>query len=187
MARVPIDLDPAAHLRRFYDVHYFVWVLGWVARRLVEAPLALFDANLFYPYGLSLAYSEPMLLPAVLTAAPVYALTRNPILAYNVTVVLFQALAGWAAYYTASRLTGSRLAGWVGGIVFALSPFRTGYYQFAAMGNTRGVVYRDQILEDIVRPYLCHTWVAIDNAGQLGGCYVCSTRAEADRAQVQGR
>lgn len=57
----------------------------------------------------------------------------------------------------------------------------TGYYQFAAMGNTRGVVYRDQIREDIVRPYLCHTWVAIDNAGQLGGCYVCSTRAEADR------
>jgi GNAT superfamily N-acetyltransferase len=57
----------------------------------------------------------------------------------------------------------------------------TGYYQFAAMGNTRGTVYRDQVRDDIVRPYLCHTWVAIDGDGQLGGCYVCSTRAEADR------
>jgi GNAT superfamily N-acetyltransferase len=57
----------------------------------------------------------------------------------------------------------------------------TGYFQFAAMGNTRGVPYRDQIRDDIVRPYLSHTWVAIDSAGQLGGCYVCSTRAEADR------
>jgi GNAT superfamily N-acetyltransferase len=57
----------------------------------------------------------------------------------------------------------------------------TGYFQFAAMGNTRGVFYRDQFRDDIVRPYLSHTWVAIDSAGQLGGCYVCSTRAEADR------
>src|SRR5262249_4108062 len=68
---------------------------------------------------------------AVLVFAPVYAMSGNPILAYNVTVVLFQALAGWAAYYTARRLTGSALAGWVGGIVFALSPFRTAHYQLA--------------------------------------------------------
>jgi hypothetical protein len=129
----PLALHPGAHLRRFFDVHYFVWVFGWVARRIVTAPGALFDANIFYPHGLSLAYSEPMLVPAVLVFAPVYAVSRNPILAYNVTVVLFQALAGCAAYYAARRLTGSSLAGWVGGIVFALSPMRTGYYQFAHM------------------------------------------------------
>src|SRR5262249_42715441 len=52
------------------------------------------------------------------------------ILAYNVTVVLFQALAGWAGYYAAWRLTGSAAAGWLAGIVFALSPIRTGYYHF---------------------------------------------------------
>src|SRR5262249_51629511 len=52
------------------------------------------------------------------------------ILAYNVTVVLFQALAGWAGYYAAWRLTGSAAAGWVSGIVFAVSPIRTGYYHF---------------------------------------------------------
>ena len=65
---------------------------------------------------LSLAYSEPMLVPAVTTFAPVYAISGNPILAYNVTVVLFQALAGWAGYYAARQLTGSAAAGWVGGI-----------------------------------------------------------------------
>jgi len=130
---MPLVLDPGAHLRRFFDVHYFMGVHGWLARRLVEAPWALFDINLFYPHGLSLAYSEPMLLSAILVFAPVYWVSRNPILAYTVTVVLFRALAGWAAYLTASRLTGSRLAGWVGGIVFALCPFRTEYYQFAHM------------------------------------------------------
>jgi interleukin-like EMT inducer protein len=130
---MPLVLDPGAHLRRFFDVHYFVGVHGWIARRLLEAPGSLFDINLFYPHGLSLAYSEPMLLSAILVFTPVYWVSRNPILAYTVTVVLFQALAGWAAYYAARRLTGSEVAGWVGGIVFALCPFRTDYYQFAHM------------------------------------------------------
>ena len=129
----PLVLNPSAHLRQWLDVHYFVWELGWVARRIFEAPSSLFDANIFYPHGLSLAYSEPMLVPAVVTFAPVYAVSRNPILAYNVTVVLFQALAGWAGYYAARRLTGSSAAGWIGGIAFALSPIRSGYYHFAHM------------------------------------------------------
>ena len=98
-----------------------------------EAPRALFDANIFYPHGLSLAFSEPMLVPASPPSRPVYAVSRNPILAYNVTVVLFQALAGWAGYYAARQLTGSAAAGWIGGIAFALSPIRTGYYHFAHM------------------------------------------------------
>ncbi len=93
----PLALHPATHLRRWLDVHYFVWEMGWVARRIVEAPGALFDAHIFYPHGLTLAFSEPMLVPALVTFAPVYWVSRNPILAYNVTVVLFQALAGWAA------------------------------------------------------------------------------------------
>jgi hypothetical protein len=29
----PLVLHPGAHLRRFFDVHYFVWVFGWIARR----------------------------------------------------------------------------------------------------------------------------------------------------------
>ena len=129
----PLVLNPSAHLRQWLDVHYFVWELGWVARRIFEAPSSLFDANIFYPHGLSLAYSEPMLVPAVIAFAPVYAMSRNPILAYNVTVVLFQALAGWAGYYAARRLTRSSAAGWIGGIAFALSPIRSGYYHFAHM------------------------------------------------------
>ena len=129
----PLAANLSSHLRQWMDVHYFVWELGWVARRVFEAPRSLFDGNIFYPHGLTLAYSEPMLVPALTTFAPVYAVTRNPILAYNVTIVLFQALAGWAGYYAARQLTGSAAAGWVGGIAFALSPIRTGYYHFAHM------------------------------------------------------
>ena len=129
----PLAANPSSHLREWLDVHYFVWELGWVARQVFEAPRHLFSGNIFYPHGLTLAYSDLMLVPALTTFAPVYAITRNPILAYNVTVILFQALAGWAGYYAARQLTGSAAAGWVGGIAFALSPIRTGYYHFAHM------------------------------------------------------
>jgi hypothetical protein len=61
----PLARNPGAHLRQWLDVHYFVWEMGWVARRILAAPISLFDANIFYPHGLSLAYSEPMLVPAV--------------------------------------------------------------------------------------------------------------------------
>jgi hypothetical protein len=126
----PLVLDLGGHLRHYYDADNFVAVEGWIARRLVTAPRALFDTNVFYPYGSTLAYADPMLVSAVIFA-PVYAISRNPILAYNVTILLLQALAGWAAYLAARRLTGSALAGWVAGIVFALSPFRTGHYNLA--------------------------------------------------------
>jgi interleukin-like EMT inducer protein len=129
----PLATNLSAHLRDFFDVRYFVWELGWVARRAFASPRTLFDANIFYPYGLPLAYSEPMLIPAITVFAPVYGISGNPILAYNVTVVLFQALAGWAGYHAARRLTGSAAAGWVAGITFALSPIRSGYYHFAHM------------------------------------------------------
>jgi hypothetical protein len=129
----PLVLNLATDLRQWHDVHYFVWSMGWVAERVFTAPGSLFDANIFYPHGLSLAYSDAMLVPAVTIFAPVYGLSRNPILAYNVTVVLFQALAGWAGYYASRQLTGSAAGGWVAGIAFALSPIRSGYYHFAHM------------------------------------------------------
>jgi len=124
---LPLALDVGARLRPHTDARFFTWVLGWVATHALD-PRALFDGNLFYPHGNVIAYSEPLLVPAVLTFGPLYWVTGNPVLAHNATLILFWALSGWAAYHAAASLTGSRLAGWVAGIAFCLSPFRIGYY-----------------------------------------------------------
>jgi hypothetical protein len=71
----PLAANLSAHLRRWLDVHYFVWELGWGARRVFEAPRSLFDG--FYPHGLTLAYSDLMLVPALTTFAPVSVRTRH--------------------------------------------------------------------------------------------------------------
>ena len=126
----PLILHPGSMLRGLNDPYLFTWILNWAASHVVADPRGLFDANIFYPYGATFAYSEPLLVPALLTAAPILSLSGNPVLVHNLTLLLFQALCGWAAWFATSRITGSRTAGWIAGIAFAVSPFRTGYYNY---------------------------------------------------------
>ena len=95
--------------------------------------MGLFNGNIFYPYGNTLTYSELLLVPALFPFAPIFAASGNPVLAYNSTLLFFQALSGWAAFFAASRITGNKIAGLVAGIVLAFSPFSTGYYNILIM------------------------------------------------------
>ena len=126
----PLILHPGSSLRGLNDPYLFTWILSWAAEHVYSNPAGLFNANIFYPYGNTFAYSEPLLIPALLTAAPILKLSGNPILAHNLTLLIFQALGGWAAYFATAKITGSRAAGWIAGIAFAVSPFRTGYYNY---------------------------------------------------------
>jgi len=126
----PLILHPGSFLRGLNDPYLFTWILNWAAGHVYVDPAGLFNANIFYPYGNTFAYSEPLIIPALLTAAPILKLTGNPILAHNLTLLIFQALGGWSAYFATSKITGSRAAGWIAGIAFAVSPFRTGYYNY---------------------------------------------------------
>ena len=129
----PLIMNPGGYLRLHTDPRLFTWTMGRVSQALLGAQSQVFQGNIFYPHGNTLTYSEPVLVPSLLSFTPVYAVSRNPILAYNVTLLLFSALGGWAAYYAAFRLTGSQPAGWIAGIIFSLSPFRTGYYNIITM------------------------------------------------------
>ena len=73
------------------------WILGWDAHQVLRDPLRLFQANIFYPHADTLAFSEHLFFPALLSAPIQYA-TGNPILAQNVSILLAQALLGLAVY-----------------------------------------------------------------------------------------
>src|SRR5262249_54345456 len=83
--------------------------------------------NAFYPAGLGVTFSEPLFAPALVTG-PLHAMTGNPVLGYNVALLLFWALSGWATYAVAIRLTGDRVAALVAAAVFALCPYRAELY-----------------------------------------------------------
>ena len=105
------------------DNQLFIWTLAWNVHALATAPLRVFDANIFYPQPLTLAYSENLLGSAPF-AAPVIWLTGNPVLAMNVVALLSCALCGVGAYVLARRLGLGTGAAIVCGIVFAFSPAR---------------------------------------------------------------
>jgi len=103
------------------DGAFNIWVLNWVGHMLVH-PSRLFDANIFYPERLTLAYSEAMIVQGAL-AMPLVAAGRSPVLVYNITLLAGMALTGWAFCLLVRRWTGSWSAGFVAGSLAAFNAF----------------------------------------------------------------
>src|SRR5437867_1667168 len=88
------------------DAQFSVWNVAWVAHSLVDDPRHLFDSNIFFPHTGALAYSEANLVAGAI-AAPVYAITRNPIVTYNVVVFVVLVAAFLTMWALVRHLTGS--------------------------------------------------------------------------------
>lgn len=105
------------------DPYMIAWTLWWDYHATFTNPLALFDANVFYPYHYTLAFSENdyglALLFFPLFAAGVKTLTVN-----TVATFLGFAFCGYGAFRLTRTLTRSAGAAWVAGIFFAFVPYR---------------------------------------------------------------
>jgi hypothetical protein len=104
------------------DGRYSIWNVAWVAHALTTSPTSLYHANIFYPSQYALAFSEPNILAGVI-ATPAWLATRNPIVASNWVTIWAFLLSALASYWLARHLTGSRVAGAVTAIFFAISPY----------------------------------------------------------------
>ena len=98
------------------------WVLDWDYYATVHAR-PLFDANIFYPAHLSLAFSEHMYGIALLFF-PLFAAGVSPIAIQNVALLLGFALSGYLAYALGRYATNSTAAGVIGGIAYAFVGMR---------------------------------------------------------------
>ncbi len=93
------------------------WILAWDAHALLRHPLRLFQAPIFHPLPDALAFSENLLLPAAL-ALPAQ-LASGPALAYNLALLLGDAVSGLGVYLLVRRAAGDRLAAFAAGAFFA--------------------------------------------------------------------
>ena len=105
-----------------HDGKFSVWNVAWVAHALLTDPANVFNANIFYPQPGTLTYSEANLV-AGLMAAPVYAVTGNPVAAHNLVVFVSLVLAFVLTWHLVRRLTGSPWAGLAPGAAFAFSSY----------------------------------------------------------------
>ena len=97
--------------------------------------MSFFDANIYFPYSGTLAYSEN-LLGSGLLAAPIIWLTGNLVLALNFVQLVSCVLCGLGAYVLARRVGISRAGAVLSGIVFLAAPprfFRIGQLHLTAV------------------------------------------------------
>ena len=119
----PLSLHLTDAVEDRQDALLNVWITAWDGHQLLSDPLHLFDANIFVPYRRSLAYSE-LLLGNGLLALPITALSGNPVLGYNIALLLSFTLSGLGACLLVVRFTRSAAAGMVAGAIFAFSAYR---------------------------------------------------------------
>lgn len=104
------------------------WRMQWNARAFLTGPAAIadiFNTNIFYPYPLTLAYSEHFIMLS-LQALPFLLLAPSHLFGMNLSVVFTFILSGYAMYLLVTALTGSHWAGGLAGLLFAFSPLRFG-------------------------------------------------------------
>ncbi|HXG87581.1 MAG TPA: hypothetical protein VNJ02_04525 [Vicinamibacterales bacterium] len=106
-----------------------MWILGWGAENLPRVATGqmsvgeFWNANIFHPEPLALSFSEH-LFGQVLQILPIYHLTGNLILAYNLLFVSTFILSGLGMFLLVRELTGNAWAAFVAGVIFAFVPFR---------------------------------------------------------------
>jgi hypothetical protein len=105
------------------DSRLIIWTLAWDNHVWLDRLPSLFDANIFYPARNALAYSEHLLGISFFTL-PVYALTRNPVLAYNFVWLLSFVLSAFAAHALVWGHTRDHLAATMAGLAFAFCFYR---------------------------------------------------------------
>jgi hypothetical protein len=124
----PLARDPVHRPVSWGDPVFQAWTLAWDVHAWRSDPLRVFDANIFYPYRNTLAYSDHLFGQALLVA-PVLLTTENPILAHNVATWTALALSGLAMYALVLDLTGNRVAGLLAGIAYAAAAPRLAHLE----------------------------------------------------------
>ncbi len=110
-------------LGMWWDPLLNIWTMGWDTNTLLHHPSQLWLGQLLYPNSLTLSYSENLLGEA-LFFAPIYLLTHNPVLAYNVTFYLTFLLCGTNMYIAARYYTGKPFAAFIAALIYAFAPYR---------------------------------------------------------------
>jgi hypothetical protein len=124
----PLVLHLADSLAPAPDTLLHSWILAWDIHALSTDPLHLYDANVYFPFPLSLTYSDAMLSGALMVA-PILLLTGNAILAHNVLTLASLLLAGLGMYLLVRALTGSDVGALVAGCIFSFCAARQAHLE----------------------------------------------------------
>jgi hypothetical protein len=104
-----------------------VGATGWIAHALPRDPVHLFDGNIFYPHGATLAYSDATLLQALIAAPWLWARV-NPVLVYNLLLLTGIVSSGVGMFVLVRYVTNDPDAALVSAAIFTLAPYRIEHF-----------------------------------------------------------
>jgi hypothetical protein len=120
--------------RDFGDSLLNCWILGWSVDHLYQlfsgnltAFAGFWNANIFHPAPLALAYSEHLFAQAV-QVLPIYALTGNLVLCYNLLFLSTFVLSALGAYLFVRELTDDAPAALLAGCAFGFAVYRVAHF-----------------------------------------------------------
>lgn len=119
----PRSIDSKGKIHAGPDPKTIMWAMSWVHYQLLEDPLNLYRANIYYPHTTSLAHSDTELVPS-LTTLPFRVFTDEPTVLFNLAFWIAFALSGFGMFLLVRYLTGRVAIAVIAGILFAFSPFR---------------------------------------------------------------
>jgi hypothetical protein len=159
----PLATAPGTHSLNYNgDVMLNEWIIAWIQHQLPRDPLALFQANIFHPAPDVLAFSEPLIVPALL-GAPVRILGGSPVLVHNLLLLAGLTLTMLATYALSYRWTRDPFASLVAGAAFTFntqSLMRLEHLQAAhAYGLPLALVAADRLIETGSRRHAA--WLAL--------------------------
>jgi len=96
------------------------WAMASVWHNLFTQPNAVLQGTAFYPYDNSVAFSEHLLVPALM-AGPVAAISGNWTLAYNASIFTALVLAAFFTYLLTRELGASFAGGLLAGGLYAFN------------------------------------------------------------------
>jgi hypothetical protein len=115
------------------DRFHFTWLLWWAKTALIDLHVSTANVNVFYhPYGVQL----PSLVAdanLMWTSVPLVILF-GPLAAYNVQLLCSYVLTGFTTYLLCYSLTKKHGLSFLGGVVFAFSPWRSGRAAHGSLG-----------------------------------------------------
>jgi hypothetical protein len=109
-----------------------VWILAWGAHALLHQPARLFQAPIFHPAPDALAFSENLLVPALIGLP---AQVGGPVLAYNFVFLLSALGSGLGVQLLVRRGSGDPLAAFAAGALFA-----AGHHRWVRMAHLHAQV-----------------------------------------------
>ena len=129
----PVAAGVTAHLPNdLGDSAFVCFVIAWGSKHWLEllsgdlsAAIRFWSAPIYYPEPMTTALSEHFALHSLITL-PVFAVTENAVLCYNLWFLASYALAGFFMFLLVRAITGQPWAACVAGLAFAFAPYRFG-------------------------------------------------------------